>query len=93
MKVKLKLVGFPEAERLMGGKEIDLKMDGNTYGDLLRHLEKSYGGSMMKNLRVPVIRNGREWIGMDDLSYPLQEGDRLTFLQVMGGGQIRDPQT
>ena len=86
MKIKVKLVGFSELEHVIGGKEIDLQVEGNTFGDLLQHLKKHYGELVMKKLRSQTLRNGREWIRMDNLTYPLQDGDRLTFLQMMGGG-------
>lgn len=86
MKIKLKLVGFSEMERVMGGKEFDLQLEGNTFGDVLRHLEKNFGGTVAKNLRQQILRNGKEWIGRNDLTHSLQDGDQLTFLQMMGGG-------
>jgi len=85
-KLKLKFFGFPEVERLVGSKEVDLQVEGNTYGDLLQHLKKSYGESVMKNLQIQILKNGREWIGKDDLTHPLKDGDQLTFLQMITGG-------
>lgn len=86
MKVKLKFFGFPEVEALLGGREVDLQVEGNTYGDLLQHLQKSYGDSVMKNLWIQTLKNGREWIGKDDLTHSLKDGDQLTFLQMITGG-------
>jgi molybdopterin converting factor small subunit len=86
MRIKLKLVGFAEAERLIGGKEVDLQLEGSTFGDLLVHLQKRYGESVVKGLRQQILRNGEEWIRRDDLHHSLQDGDRLTFLRMMGGG-------
>jgi len=86
MKIKVKLVGFSEVEPLIGGKEIDLQLEGSTFGDLLLHLQRTYGESVVKNLRQQILRNGEEWIKKDDLNHSLEEGDRLTFLQMMGGG-------
>jgi len=86
MRIKLKLVGFPEMECLIGGKEIDLEIEGNTFGDLLCYLEKNFGRAVARNLRQQILRNGKEWIRWDGLTHSLQDGDQLTFLRMMGGG-------
>ena len=86
MKIKVILVGFPEVEPVVGGQEIDLEVEGITFGDLLLHLRQTYGEPMVKNLQQQILRNGKEWIKKDDLNHFLKDGDRLTFLQMMGGG-------
>ncbi len=86
MKIKLKFFGFPEVEKRVGGKEIDLDLDGRTYGDLLNFLQKTYGDSIKKALWQQILRNGKEWIRRDDLSYNLQDGDQLSFLRMIPGG-------
>jgi len=86
MRIRVKLVGFSEVERVIGGKEIDLHVEGSTFGDLLVYLQKTYGAAVLKNLRQQILRNGEEWIKRDDLNHPLQDGDQVTFLQMMGGG-------
>ncbi len=86
MKIKLKFFGFPELEKKIGGKEIDLDLEGSTYGDLLDYLQKTYGESIKKPLRQQTLRNGKEWIRKDDLAYTLQDGDQLSFLLMVPGG-------
>jgi molybdopterin converting factor small subunit len=86
MKIKIKLVGFPKVEQVVGGKELDLQLEGNTFGDLLRQLKRTYGELVTKNLQGQILRNGREWIHRDNLTCSLQDGDQVTFLQMMGGG-------
>ncbi len=86
MKIKLKFFGFPEVEKKVGGKEIDLDLDGSTYGDLLNYLHKTYGESVKKTLRQQILRNGKEWIRRDDLAYSLRDGDQLSFLRMVSGG-------
>jgi molybdopterin converting factor small subunit len=86
MKIRIKLVGFPEVERAVGGKEFDLQMRGRTFGDLLQYLEKKYGDLVMKHLHGQTLRNGKEWIQRENLTYSLEDGDQVTFLQMMGGG-------
>lgn len=86
MKITLKFFGFPEVESVMGGKEINLEFEGHNYGDLLTHLKNTYGEFIMKTLWLQVLRNGREWIKRDDLTYSFQDGDQLTFLRMVSGG-------
>jgi len=86
MKIKLKFFGFPEVEKKVGGKEIDLDLDGSTYGDLLKYLQKTYGESIKNALWQQILRNGKEWIRRNDLSYNLQDGDQLSFLRMIPGG-------
>ena len=71
MKIKLKFFGFPEVEKKVGGKEINLDLDGSTYGDLLNYLQKTYGESTKKTLGQQILRNGKEWIRRDDLAHSL----------------------
>ncbi len=84
MKIKLRFFGFPEVEEKVGAKEIDVDLEGTTYGDLLNHLGKIYGESISKALRQQILRNGKEWIRRDDLA--LREGDQLSFLRMVSGG-------
>ena len=86
MKIRIKLVGFPKVEQVVGSREINLHVEGNTFGDLLQQLKNNYGEPIMKNLQGQILRNGREWIQMYNLTYSLQDGDQVTFLQMMGGG-------
>ena len=86
MKIKLKCFGFPEVEKRVGGKDVDLDLDGSTYGDLLNYLHETYGESVKRTLGQQILRNGKEWIRTGDLSYTLQDGDQLTFLRMVPGG-------
>ncbi len=86
MKIKLKFFGFPEVEEKVGSKEIELDLDGSTYGDLLDYLHETYGASIKKALGQQILRNGKEWIRRNDLAYSLQEGDQLSFLRMVPGG-------
>jgi molybdopterin converting factor small subunit len=97
--LRIKLFGFPDLKRLMGGNELTVKIDGGTFGDLLGHLEKTYGQPLKKALigaggevdsSVQVLHNEREWISRDDLSHPLNDGDLVTFILMVAGGQDID---
>lgn len=95
MNVKVKLVGLPKLARAVGAGEFEAPLEGGTFGDLLRHLERTYGAPVRKDLvnaqgtvdeTVQILRNGDEWVGRDALSLPLADGDEITFLLMMAGG-------
>ena len=86
MKVKVKILGFPEVEARIGKNEMDVHMNGNTLGDLVQHLEKTYGDRIKQALTVQILQNGREWIWKDDLGHLLDDGDQVSFLHMMEGG-------
>jgi molybdopterin converting factor small subunit len=95
VKVRVKFIGLPDIKRLLGGKEIALRLEGVTFGDLLKHLEQIYGEPLRRALlndrgqvdnSVQVIRNELVQVAREDLSFPLKEGDTITFLFMMAGG-------
>ncbi|MDY7038456.1 MAG: MoaD/ThiS family protein [Thermodesulfobacteriota bacterium] len=95
MNIKVKLIGFPDLKRIIGSNEVAVQVDGGTFGDLLKHLERTYGPPIRKALldkkgaidkSVQVMRNEREWISREDLTFPLNDGECLTFLLMVAGG-------
>lgn len=95
MNLHVKLIGFPDLKRLIGGNEIALQVQGETLGHLLRHLEATYGAPIRKALldakgavdrSVQVLRNDREWLSREDMSFALRDGDRVIFLLMVAGG-------
>jgi molybdopterin converting factor small subunit len=93
--LRVKLLGFPDLKRLLGGTEITLALEAATLDELLDRLEQTYGAAVKRALldanghidpTVQVIRNDREWIPRDDLGHPLKDGDRVTFLLMVAGG-------
>ena len=86
MKVKVKILGFPEVEAMIGKNEMDVHMIGNTLGVLVQQLEKTYGDGIKQALTVQILRNGSEWLWKDDLGHLLDDGDQVTFLHMMEGG-------
>ena len=86
MKIGVKLYGLQQMERLIGGNKITVEIEGNSIGDLLHHLTKTYGERVRESFPFQLIRNGSEWIRWEDMSYPLKEGDQLSFLLMAGGG-------
>jgi len=95
MRLQVKFIGFPDLKRMIGSNEVSVEMEGNTFGDLLRDLERTYGSPTMREFMeekgvvdesVQILRNGREWIHREDMSFPFSDGDHLTFLLMMAGG-------
>ncbi len=86
MRITVKLYGLQQLERLIGRNEISVRIEGNTVADLLHHLPKTYGEQVRTSFPFQLLRNGREWIHWEDLSHPLEDGDRLSFLLMASGG-------
>jgi molybdopterin converting factor small subunit len=95
MNVRVRLIGFPDLKRLVGGNEVSVSLDGTSFGDLLRRLEESYGSPMRNALldgkggvdaSVQVLKNERDWMSRDDPAQPLHEGDEITFMLMVAGG-------
>ena len=55
MKVKVKILGFPEVEAMIGKNEMDVHMDGNTLGELVQQLEETYGDWIKQALPVQIL--------------------------------------
>ncbi len=94
MKVHLKVL-LPTLPEAMGRKELDVEFDGETVNDLIEHLVARYGRKARKalyddegelDLMVQVLLNGEKWITRDQLDTPLQDGDGVIFMMMMGGG-------
>jgi len=86
MNLKVKILGFPDIQEILGGNEISLEINGKNLGDLLEHLQGSYGPVMQKALQGQILRNGREWLQPDDLCHPLEDGDQVSFFHLVAGG-------
>jgi molybdopterin converting factor small subunit len=95
MLLNVELSGFPDLRRAAGAKTFTVTIDGNTFGDLLSHMEQTYGETLRKSwmddqgklgFHVRVMLNGKENISRDDLTYPLADRDRVTFLMMITGG-------
>jgi molybdopterin converting factor small subunit len=86
MNIKLKFFGFPEVLKMLGKNELDVQVKGATIGDLQHQLEETYGEGIKKIFTVQILRNGQEWIKMNDRSHPLGDGDQLSFLNMITGG-------
>jgi len=91
----VKIIGFPDLKKNWGSNETTVGLEGRTFGDLLQKLKGAYADAIQKTLlnekgavhgSVQVLRNEREWIPREDLSFSLQDGDRVSFLLMVAGG-------
>jgi hypothetical protein len=95
VKIWVKFVGFPDLRHVIGGKEISVALEQGLFGELIRHLDITYGASIRKGLldenghvdqSVQVLINEQDWISREDASFRLNDGDRVTFLLMVAGG-------
>jgi molybdopterin converting factor small subunit len=95
MLLNVELSGFPDLKRAAGAKAFAVNINGNTFGDLLSHMEQTYGETLRKSwmddqgklgFHVRVMLNGKENISRNDLVYSLADGDRVTFFMMITGG-------
>lgn len=86
MKLKLKIFGFPDVEKVIGSKELEVEMDGKTVGDLEDYMEARFGSAIKNLFRTQILRNGTEWIKLGDRDRTLNDGDSLSFLNMITGG-------
>ncbi len=71
---------------MIGGKEIETEMEGKTLKDLQQLLESSYGEVLRKAFATQILKSGKEWIKINNQNHPLNNGDRLSFLNMIAGG-------
>lgn len=86
MKVVLKLYGYPELERQMGGKEVEVETQKRTIGELEQELKEKYGEKVALLFKNQVLKNGTQWIKMNEKHHELKDGDKLMFLNMITGG-------
>ena len=94
MKVHLK-VFLPALPEVIGRKELEVEVAGETINDLIEHLVARYGRKAKQALYdergeldpvVQVLLNGEEWVTHDRLDTTLQDGDSVLLMMMMAGG-------
>jgi MoaD family protein len=94
MRVHLKIF-LPVLPEAIGRKELEVEFAGETVSDLIEHLVARYGRKARQALYdgkgrldpvVQVLLNGEEWVTHDRLDTPLQDGDNVVLMVMMGGG-------
>ncbi|GAB4273044.1 MAG: hypothetical protein Kow0092_28340 [Deferrisomatales bacterium] len=95
MKVRVRLVGFPDVERRLGAKGAEVEFPGRSATEFLGWLQRTYGDPAGVKVvdacgrpdpDVVALRNGWQRLDRDDPSIELKEGDEITLLLVMAGG-------
>jgi molybdopterin converting factor small subunit len=86
MKVTIKVRGFPDVEAVLGGNLFTLEVEGSTFGDVLAEMDRQFGEDNRKALLVQVLLNSKHWVKVDALSTPVQDGDTLSFSNMVAGG-------
>lgn len=95
MRVYLKMIGFPELTKHLGGKELVLEVEEGSLSRVIEELRRLHGSVVDRELldrtgrldqSIQVLLNDREWISTEQDPHPLKDGDRLTFLLMVAGG-------
>ena len=95
MKIKVELLGLPTLSSLMG-KKLEVEITGETVKELISHLVKRQGHKVREILldkrgdldsTIQVIVNEESFLPRADISRrTLQDGDKVIFLLLAGGG-------
>lgn len=95
MNIVVEFIGFPELKNVIEKKSMDVDFPGNTFSDLLKHLQKKYKENFKKAVldsngnvepTVQILKNEKSWVKRDSMSLEIQEMDKIIFLRMMGGG-------
>jgi molybdopterin converting factor small subunit len=95
MKVTVEFLSLPKITRIIGSKSVSVNFSGTTIIDLFNEITDQYGEELKEflfdksgNLDTvfKVMLNKKQWIPGDKLDTPLQEGDRVTLMMLVGGG-------
>ncbi len=93
--IKIKFFGLNDLANQIGNDEFNIDLNGDTFGDALKHLEKTFGSPFREAIlndegevdnTIQVVKNEDEWLSRDNFDYHLNEGDELFFFLMMAGG-------
>jgi molybdopterin synthase sulfur carrier subunit len=93
--MELELRFFANFRTAVGDKTIHREYDdGSTIGDVLRALEREFGGLEGEILdddgeilpQLSVLKNGREVLHMEGTETTLEDGDRVSLFPPVAGG-------
>jgi molybdopterin converting factor small subunit len=86
---------LPKVARIVGNKSIVFDLQGRHIQDLIMEISERYGQEIRTFLLdesgqldtvFKIQLNKTQWISRDRLDTPLREGDRVTFMMLVGGG-------
>jgi molybdopterin converting factor small subunit len=95
MRIKLRLLGFPLLTRVIGKREMDFELAGNTVGDLIEEILARYGekaeaalldidGKFDQTIRI--LLNEKAYVQPHRLNTIVHPGDEVTLMIMMLGG-------
>jgi MoaD family protein len=95
MKIHVEFLGFPMVSDVIGKKNMELDIPGNTVKDLIDELIRLYGNKVREafydekgrfDVTLQVSLNGKIFIPAVKQHTPLNEGDTLIFMLLLAGG-------
>jgi len=95
MNIQVEFLSLPGVTRIIGNKSIVFELGGSNILDLVREISDRYGQEIRQFLLdesgqldtvFKVQLNKTRWIPRDRLDTRLQDGDRVTFMMLVGGG-------
>ncbi len=95
MNIDVEFIGFPELRSLTRQKCVNVDFDGETFNDLVKKLDLLYKSRFRDSIlnreglvdeTVQILWNSNNWVKRDNISQKLADGDKITFMRMMGGG-------
>ena len=95
MKVHLEIRLLPMLNKAVGKEELDFDFDGVTVRELIEALIQTFGHKAKEALltregafdtMIQLALNRKVWITADKHDTPLNDGDTVTFMLLIGGG-------
>lgn len=95
MNIQVEFLSLPGVTRIIGKKSIIFELSGCNIRDLIQEISDRYGQEIRQFLLdesgqldtvFKIQLNKTRWIPRDGLDTQLREGDRVTFMMLVGGG-------
>jgi len=95
MKIRLEIRLLPMLAKIVGKGEFEFEFPGETIKELIEELVQSFGSKARDALMndrgdfdtmIQIALNRKMWITGDKLDTPLNDGDTVTFMLLIGGG-------
>ena len=95
MKIQVDFLSLPKITKIVGSKTISFDLQGNTIIDLINEMSNKYGEEINQFLLdesgkldtvFKIMINKKQWISRHRMNTSLKEGDRATFMMLVGGG-------
>jgi molybdopterin converting factor small subunit len=95
MRIKLHMIGLPLLTRVIGKRDVDFEVAGNTVGDLVEEILARYGEKAEAalldvdgkfNQTIWILLNEKAYVQPHRLNTILHPGDEVTLMIMMFGG-------